>query len=49
MNGQTPLQRTKNSFPWITERLYLFPPLILDHVSAKQPLKGGQNVLATYC
>lgn len=48
MNGQTPLQRTKNSFPWISEKFYLFPPLILDHVSAKQPFKGGQHVLATY-
>jgi putative transposase len=48
MNGQTPLQRTKTSFPWISEKFYLFPPLILDHVSANQPFIGGQHVLATY-
>jgi putative transposase len=48
MNGQTPFQRTKSSFPWITERFYLFPPLILDRISAIHPFTGGQDVLATY-
>jgi len=48
MNSQTPLQRTRNSFPCITEKFYLFLPLILDHVSAYQPFMGGQDVLATY-
>ena len=48
MNGLTPLQRTKRSLPWITDKFYLFPPLILDFVSPHHPFTGGHHVLATY-
>lgn len=49
LEGLTPYQRVKDSYSWITKEFFLFPPLILDEISANNIfLTSGQDVLDYY-
>lgn len=48
MNSETPIERAKDSFPWIAEHFYLLLPLILDDLCTGNLLLDGQDLAAAY-
>jgi transposase len=48
MPGKTPSERVQVLYPGLTKHFYLFPPLVLDYISAQEPFIGGHDLLAYY-
>lgn len=48
MPGKTPYQRVQELYPELTKHFYLFPPVVLDYISAQEPFIGGHDLLAYY-
>ena len=48
MPGKTPSERVQELYPGLTKHFYLFPPFVLDYISAQEPFIGGHDLLAYY-
>jgi len=48
MAGKTPSERVQKLYLGLTKEFYLFPPLVLDCISAQEPFIGGHDLLAYY-
>ncbi len=48
MPGKTPSERVQELYPGLTKHFYLFPPVVLDYISAQEPFIGGHDLLAYY-
>jgi len=57
MPGKTPSERVQELYPGLTKRFFLFPPVVLDYISAQacpemqargEPFIAGHDLLAYY-